>query len=296
VEDLLQDHVEVLFAFTCMLCDLQQIRIALTEGWIAYKDGRNDLVPVALTANTAIELARRLEEDMARFAVYKDDGVEALLDTVYFAQMFPLRLSPTYQDLDDIAFAGETYDLASQFFWPTYKRLQSYLGPVQSLSGLGTPIIAIKYGAYNPLADRSKMSGCEKLQEDQVLLDDILSDLSVLAMLASSKKYFPVEDEFTKGFSEAYTTGKPPLWVVFAAQCFLDAHHVLREKASKGWRDLDLTGRMRPCQKTDQVALLVQPTACCLGLLVSPYTWIRSKTSESGYSALRSRASKITAC
>lgn len=91
------------------------------------------------------------------------------------------------------------------------------------------------YGTYDPRADRSKISNRQKFKEDKITLCEILPDFS---LLSTTPRRAPTNDEFTRGLCQAFKTGKLTLSVIFAAQIFLDIHHILRDNVDCGFRDL----------------------------------------------------------
>jgi hypothetical protein len=64
------DSQEALIALQCLLEDLAAMRKVIQRLWEDYKDGSCDLVTASLTTNTAIELARRLEDDLKILDTY----------------------------------------------------------------------------------------------------------------------------------------------------------------------------------------------------------------------------------
>ena len=61
--DQVQSLEEVYFAVHCIFNDLDNIRRYLQQVWKGYKQGAFDLVAALITTNTAIDFAKRLQED-----------------------------------------------------------------------------------------------------------------------------------------------------------------------------------------------------------------------------------------
>ena len=55
---------EFIFAFSCLLSDLKELRKFLRTLWLQYKDRTLDLITVSVTTNTAINLVNRAEQDL----------------------------------------------------------------------------------------------------------------------------------------------------------------------------------------------------------------------------------------
>ncbi|KAJ9604214.1 hypothetical protein H2200_011048 [Cladophialophora chaetospira] len=271
------DLLEAMFAFSCLLQDLRDMRATIAECWESYKKHeRCSLIAAALTSNIAVELARRLEEDLEKFAAF--EGSEVFLEACYAGDCWARAHMPSPQQARNDKHQCNAYDMASKaFFWSTYKELSFYLKGIQEETrkhpmverpgGKELPRAIIfslpgANGIYDPTADRQKMDCCEKQQEDRILLGEILSDMS---MWAATRLKFPHDDEFKRGFTSVYETGRIPLWLVFAAQLFLDINHILRDEVGRGYQELcrigALTGTSIEEHLDFQESLLKEPTS-----------------------------------
>lgn len=54
-----------------------------------------------------------------------------------------------------------------------------------------------------------------------------------LMVVERNVRGFPVEDEFLRGMKEMDRTRQVPMYLAFAAQMFLDIHHILRGKVTE---------------------------------------------------------------
>ncbi|EXJ91614.1 hypothetical protein A1O3_00162 [Capronia epimyces CBS 606.96] len=228
----MMDLEEAFVALTCLLADFDSVRTVLKETWIGYSEGRFDIVSASITSNTALELARRLEEEQQQiFAPH--GGSQHMLELYYCAHSLGQGYDHDYRERpeDDINFG--IYDFSSTFYWPIYLILNSYLDVHQPGS---VPVYKSgTYGLYDPRADRLKMSNREKWKEDKIILSEILPDFSIISFDPTRS---PTDDEFTRGLCLAFKTGKLTLAVLLAAQVFLDIHHILRDNVNRGFRDL----------------------------------------------------------
>lgn len=59
----LQDFKEAFLLFQLLVQDMGKIRAVILETWSGYKMGMFDLVSASVTTNTAVDIARRMEED-----------------------------------------------------------------------------------------------------------------------------------------------------------------------------------------------------------------------------------------
>lgn len=68
-----------------------------------------------------------------------------------------------------------------------------------------------------------------------------MSSVSVIASFVSFSNA-PSEDELGAGVRELVKKRKFPLWLVFAAQSYLDVHHISRTEVSRGLKYLQVAG------------------------------------------------------
>ncbi len=227
----INDLNEATTAFECLLHDFYTIQQEVQRTWVGYQNGYWDIVTASVTSNTAIELARRLEEDVLH-VLDPQGGSQRMLEIFYMAHCLGRGHDPDFKERPDDDLNYAVYDITSEIYWPTQQILQAYLKVLEPkclpMYRPGT------YGIYDPSADRSKMSPREKFKEDKIILCEILPDFSVLALGGRG----PAEDEFCRGLKQVFRDRKIPLWVTFAAQVFLDIHHVLRENVDSGFQRL----------------------------------------------------------
>lgn len=81
--------------------------------------------------------------------------------------------------------------------------------------------------AYDPTPDWDTMTMQKKYEQDKILMMEFCTDLMTVVRLVPK---YPVRDEFIRGMQELDRTQDVPMYLVFAAQIFLDIHHVLRGK------------------------------------------------------------------
>ncbi|KAL2424199.1 hypothetical protein ABEF95_004212 [Exophiala dermatitidis] len=229
------DLEEALFAFTCLLTDFDSIREVLEDTWIGYKERRVDIVSASITTNTALELARRLEEEQQHI-FGPHGGSRHMLELYYRAHSLGQGQDADHKERPDDELKFAMYDFSSTFYWPVYLILGGYLDVHEPGS---VPVYKPgTYGVYDLRADRSKMSNREKFKEDKVILCEILPDYSLISLRPRPSA---TDDEFTRGLCAALKSGNLLLSLVFAGQVFLDIHHILRENVGRGFDDLSFT-------------------------------------------------------
>lgn len=85
------------------------------------------------------------------------------------------------------------------------------------------------FGVYNPSQNLSKMTNRDKFWQDKIVMMEFLTELMTVERCVGD---YPVEDEFLRGIKELDRTREVPMYLAFAAQIFLDIHHILREKVT----------------------------------------------------------------
>lgn len=87
------------------------------------------------------------------------------------------------------------------------------------------------FGTYNPIRDWSTMPKREKFQQDKILMMEFFTELAAVVRCVPN---YPVSDEFIRGMKELDRTREIPMYLAFAAQIFLDIHHLLRGRVYSG--------------------------------------------------------------
>lgn len=95
------------------------------------------------------------------------------------------------------------------------------------------------FGVYNPSSNRKSRTFEENHKQDLILLIELLPEFALLSRYKINQM---AEDEFTKGLRNMCTDKKIPIWLVFAATTFLDIHHLMKDKASQPFEDLQRMG------------------------------------------------------
>ena len=233
------DGEEWFFALHCFFFDMHELRIFLSGLWSIYKAGQIDLATVAVTTNTAYDLMRRAEDDFnTEIRVPKDyagmfpdgDVVELYyVDTCLRAGLEPRSLQGrSIVDFERWPFVQESFQLP-------YRLLVSFRRGISELGSVPLTRPA-SVGTYTPGVDRSKLSPQELTEQDSGLLMDLLTTIGPYVYVADT----PNDDELMKGIEGMLprNKGKIPLWLVVAAQSYLDIHHILMKDADTPLEDL----------------------------------------------------------
>ncbi|EOD48856.1 hypothetical protein UCRNP2_4385 [Neofusicoccum parvum UCRNP2] len=220
-----------------LLEDFQNIRITVQTLWKSYKrSAKEDLVSLAITINTAIETARRMEE-RAELGLQNGGDVITWLEALYLTTCSHMSEDPEYREQPDDAMNFATYDNSDEFFWPAYRLLHSIVENGDHQALLSYPAGT---NAYTTPRHWERLSPREKYQHDQRLLSSITPDLITLASIEHLQAAsLPTRDELTRALFESLTTGAICLWHVLALQLFLDTHHIMRARAADGFTHLE---------------------------------------------------------
>ena len=82
------------------------------------------------------------------------------------------------------------------------------------------------FGTRNTQTLWTNMAPAEKFQHDKLLLLELFPDLVLLSQFL---KGLPAEDELVRGIAKMRHGQEPTLWLAFAAQVFLDIHHIMSD-------------------------------------------------------------------
>ena len=233
----LQSIEEQYMATHCLFQDIRDIRSFLRQLWQSYKDGDIALVAASITTNTAIDFVRSMEQDLLHRFPDKSD-YESIMHIFYGAQCIHRGLDPSSKQRPGDPFNFEVYDLAEEVMLPTYiviESLQRVISPNQ------LPLYKPGHlGTRDTTTAWTEKSDREKFRDDQLVLMEAFADLMLTAIMTS--RFSLAEDELIRGIRQMAPGKIIPLWLVFAAQCFLDNQHVLGRDIGRGHTELQRTG------------------------------------------------------
>lgn len=214
---------EQYFASHCLFEDVRYIRAFLRNLWASYREGAIDLVAASITTNTAIDFVRSLEQECLQQFPEQSD-YEGIVKMFYSVQCITQGQDPSHKQQPDDAFNFAAYDLV-ECLLSTYVILSS----VQDVISPGhLPVYKPGHFGHRDLRNTwSKKSPREKFQDDKLILLEAFPDLMLMQMVTSRSPI--AEDELLRGFRDMAPGKDIPLWLVFAAQCFLDIQHALEQ-------------------------------------------------------------------
>ena len=234
----LQTPEEKYLAVHCMFQDIRYIRSFLRKLWTSYKDGQIDLVAASITTYTAVDLVRDLERDYTeRFP--GTTGCEEISHLFYTVQCLHQGQQPNHKQRPDDPINFHMYDLAEECMLTTYIMLSTLQDAID-------PDFALVYKpGHFGYRDRTttwyEKFPRARFQDDKLVILEGFPDLSLFA--STTKRETLAEDNFIRGIRDMGPGKEIPLWVVFAAQCFLDTQHVLEENLDRGYTSLVSTAQ-----------------------------------------------------
>ncbi|KAK7999004.1 hypothetical protein PG991_014679 [Apiospora marii] len=119
----------------------------------------------------------------------------------------------------------KTYHIMEGTFLVPYRMIEAFLAVVEP--GQIPLYKEGMFGYYDPKADRSKLTGQQKYEQDRALLMPYFAEL---VTIIRGVRGWPVKDEFLRGFEDVVKTKEITFGVVFAAQMFLDITYELKNE------------------------------------------------------------------
>ncbi|ORZ39898.1 hypothetical protein BCR44DRAFT_368888 [Catenaria anguillulae PL171] len=237
---------EMFLAVFFFFSDLQQLRSFVMDSWEQYRDGKLDLVTASLTTTFAVDLVRTAQVDcFASFDIpFKDyDSITRFV----FGELCLAR--GKYPEFS-VAFCNDE----DESMWPTADfmfmsaaGLAKEVGHIIRSFPIDREIISVdpeQYGVYDPLVDRTKLSGKDKVQENRVILLSLLGYIHNYRYIRNQD--LVIHDTFIQELvdtSRGRRPTDPPLRpftaaTAFAVQVFFDTHSILRSGVDGGFTDL----------------------------------------------------------
>ncbi|EGG09170.1 uncharacterized protein MELLADRAFT_77216, partial [Melampsora larici-populina 98AG31] len=235
VED---EDAEAMFAIFCLFTDMHRLQVLVRDHWKQYKAGTLPLETVSLMSNMAIAALRQTEKDfISTFGhlLPSPPTYKSISLLIYIHFCLQRGLDPAYQDDPSDMYNHGMADIGELIGLTTHSTLMSIRDIVRPNS-IPWSIPGV-FGVYDRNADRSKMSIRETTAQDRVILIELFSEFCVLERCKASDR---CEDEFTKGIRKLYDTknNEIPIWLVLAAQIFLDSNSILGPEVTRPFEEL----------------------------------------------------------
>ncbi|KAK3374715.1 hypothetical protein B0H63DRAFT_480788 [Podospora didyma] len=220
-EDNLEEDAQV--AFAALLQDVLVLRKQVNKLWRErYIEGHLHLAAVAVATNTAIDLARKMEEETAAI-LDRFGGVGEFLEN-YFATANEAAVEEAGGDYDSDDL--DPHGVAKRTMYEAYDLLDDFRESCPAAADLLPLYGGEPCGWYDPAKAKKCRSAAEKTDRDRAGFSEMISEI---AILDRRLKWNNVQDELTRGVRLIMAdVSKPvPFWVVFAAQIFIDNLEIL---------------------------------------------------------------------
>ena len=217
---------EFLFAVSCLLSDLNELRKFLRSLWLQYKDGTLDLITVSITTNTAINLVSRAEVDL--YSTFPT--IESPFDVIQKLFLAATERDPSAPECLDDAKTHSVSDADDGQFLFTILPLIKFCEMFRSGQ------VNVTY-ARDDSTDNTTLPVLKRKEDENDLFQTLL-DVFFLSRIEDS----PVLDELTAGLTMMIYKNKFQLWIVYATQILLDIDKALQEDVGRGLSDLQASG------------------------------------------------------
>lgn len=233
---------EFFFGLGLLFLDLNYLRVVLQELWENYRDRKIDLTVAAVATNTAFDLVRQAESDFLRetpapkqWAGWSNGADLCYLNYIDISASKGCR--PEDTEGPEIFFDYRRFEDVEHCFLVPYLSLSQLNKEVKERNGR-IPMMSVEDERRLVTGPRSELTPPERRDEDTTIL---MSSATVIASFVSVSNA-PSEDEFSAGIRDMVKKQKFPLWLVFAAQNYLDIHHIMRTDVTRGLKDLQEAG------------------------------------------------------
>lgn len=218
------ESFDEVFAILALFDDIQEIRQYLVLVWQDYRNGNQPSMAAAVTTDTAFLMIKRM--------------CEGVIESVPESLNFPAMVTKLRNYLDQ--HGGGVSDA-----FPEWTCMHS-ASILDSFSDVLHPdeLPVMKqghFGTYEPRTDRSRLSPAEQQREDLIILCEVLPEFAKISRL---NVQVPAEDLLTNALCKmmkANSIHAMPMYGIFAAQVFLDIHHVLRQDHARPHANLQGT-------------------------------------------------------
>lgn len=218
---------DMVLAMSYLLDRLQEIRQHNKTTWSNYRTGQISLIQATVLANTAIDLARTMEEDFV--AEFPDGPVwEDLSETLFphEASLWTRQLSSfTQRDAEDL---DRTFQMPTKML----KCFRDAYDKVGMMGAMKTFVPQINR-VYDPR--KHAMDHLDAFDRQKILMENVMVELG---MQASYKICFPCGDRVIAAFENLLDSNKVTLWTTFSIQLLCDIHVVLGDEFSRPFMDV----------------------------------------------------------
>ncbi|KAJ2901885.1 hypothetical protein MKZ38_001277 [Zalerion maritima] len=219
------------FALGMLLLEFLKLRSQVKVLWKAYLQGVLELAAAAVAANTAIDLARSMEEDAAPL-IEKHGGVEKMLSKWYYASCLVEGYDPMERELPGDDINMKTYEISDGMMYNVMGFLSAW---TRACPSSGTSMYNGQYGWYDPGLNTETAPSRTKYQQDKASLMEMFPEFLTMGRFFKDN---PIADHLSHGMRSMADTGQIPLWLVLAGQTLLDTMRILGSSLSIPFTDM----------------------------------------------------------
>lgn len=222
---------EACLAFMSLLKDVLHQREKVCELWHNYRIGNVSLGPTAIGTNEAIDICRRMEEDVAPI-------IKQQTSMVKFVEVaFLILCHLDGFDVDAVRCGKgprfDTYDNSVCTMWNASRILHHFVCENRQDSLM---VYDGSRGWYDETVDSDSSTNQQKYCREDRALTEILSDIKVFGIVSDKRT---VEDEFTRCVHTLLDNKEEvALWQCFAAQVYLDILRELEGNLDLAWSEM----------------------------------------------------------
>lgn len=231
-----EELVESYFAVSCFFDDLNTLLAFVSQVWTDYRERNLHIVPTAITINTAIDLARSLEESLYQIV---PKSCSEIVRMQYEACCQATSKNPDSTQENGL-FNYEAYDAADESLLTIFTILATCPDTQSQMDKKGPDT------SYSP---REHMTNQEKYHRDQEILNERICIVDLTArLMMRHKENAPILDDFTRAIliwrngSVHDSRAGISFWILFAAKVYLLSHHILGDSISRGCLEVYKTG------------------------------------------------------
>lgn len=227
---------EAVFALITLLNDYTLLGEGIKSLWTRYTNGQLDIAAISVATNTAFELARSMEEEVASLFV-KNGGAEHMAQEYFSSLSKAAGIDPLDKNHPSDGYNSEAYELARHTLMNTNSIIRGYAAarmaeyiPITSYNGNG--------GWYDEELGSSGENKHKRLNQDKLALVEILPDIEFLS--SNMGRGAKIEDELIRGL-RALLMDKElhvPLWLSWAFQVYLDILQSLGADCGRGFAEM----------------------------------------------------------
>lgn len=205
--------LDIIFALTTLLNDYADIRAEIRALWTEHASGRLDLAAASVATNTAIEMARSMEDEMTAL-FNKSGGTHKVTESYFYSLCKASGIDILDKEMPHDPYNLAAYDMADVCLINMLTLLASYAASVDP-QGTFLQTYNGKFGWYDESLGGKAQTKRQQWKQDMTAVLQLMPDLNFLVRALG---HLSVVDELTRGLAYVMDDGKrrAKLWLAFA--------------------------------------------------------------------------------